>query len=434
MASFKSPKFYFSKNCINFAIPVSPLVDFINLGYYLLYVPFYVKWNPSANQFSVYYCKIQRCISFLIYIFLFYFYTFIISEKYNHFLNNDGSLVRACFDLMTTLGSCSLSIMVFKLMWLDNKSSMECFLNSTTTKKSTLFSNLGYKICLISGCLLVGYFYCSGLITALSRPNSSEFPDHVYYIKFSRFLYSKPLTKIIWLLLQTHFRLFYYVSHSFFCALSWSLLKMAKDFSSHLYECPTLSADAVIECVFVLQTKLDVINMVVSSKLLAFFIAVLGYVCEIPDYFHKSYIHEDTAIVALFFVMDTCAFVFTAEFHYLVRQSRLNWYKALCRQRSTNIHSVDKLDVLEIQSSLAMDNTALSCRWFDVTYKLLASVRLRVNMKHPYYNDIQNICVVLFLDDWCRYHVHHNIFSNAHLTLDNNLSGIVRKLVQSLHL
>lgn len=215
--------------------PTSTLEVFFNLGYYLLYVPFYIKWNPSLNQYSVHYVKAQRCNSFIIYIFLFHLYLFDTSTQYQRFVSNDGSLLSAIFDMASTLGSYSLSFLFFKMVWFEPRKGIESFLNSTATKNPYPFLSGFFKIFVIVGFSVLGYLYINEFFTKWSKSATDNSIDHLYYITISQHMLDQPCIKYFGTILQTNLMLFYFLVHSFLLAPSCCLLHMAKEFDKHLF-------------------------------------------------------------------------------------------------------------------------------------------------------------------------------------------------------
>ncbi len=241
--------------------PQSPLIFFINLCHFFLYIPFRVKWNPSSNRFILLTNKLQCFFCGVCHTLVVLYTTTVLTDHFLNFKKITGSLVSAGFVFVNVSASTMVWLLYMKLVWFSR-----IFFENLVNFTADHWRDSHYKKAMTIGIMAmgIGYTYFNiefvGVIVKRSE-KTEDLPIYCFIFKQFSFL---PFAKWILMVVQTHVLQFYFVKHGLFLALSCHVLLMAWDFEKDLSYFEAHNVEMV--------SKLNRLNIIINFNQLYFLI------------------------------------------------------------------------------------------------------------------------------------------------------------------
>lgn len=211
--------------------PQSPLIFFINLCHFFLYIPFRVKWSPSNNRFILLNNKLQKFLCGIFHALVVLYNITVLTDHFLNFKKLTGSFVSAGFIFVNVSASAVVWLLFMKLVWF-HRSFFENLVNFTADHCRNCQHKKAMKFCIIGMGIIYTYFNIELVGVIIKRSEKTDdLPINCFIFKLFSFW---PLAKWILMVVQAHVLQFYFVKHGLFLALSCHVLLMAWDFEKDL--------------------------------------------------------------------------------------------------------------------------------------------------------------------------------------------------------
>ncbi len=120
-----------------------------------------------------------------------------------------------------------------------------------------------------------------------------------------------------------------------------------------------------------MKDKVDLINEVFGFQFLTYYFIVVTHLCQIPDKYLFSPLPLSWFPVICQLLFNSVVWIVAAEFQNYTINSFVKWCK-LCKSHPENNQLETKLILVKLE--LHSEPIALSCKFFNISNKFLASV------------------------------------------------------------
>lgn len=103
---------------------------------------------------------------------------------------------------------------------------------------------------------------------------------------------------------------------------------------------------------------------------MTYYIDVITYLCQIPDAFITPFSHLSLGLSVSYALFNTVTWMIAAEFHGNVRKTFAKW----CQACKPYVSKEDHSKLLLVKLEMNAEPIALSCEFFDISYRFIASV------------------------------------------------------------
>lgn len=212
--------------------PKSPLIYFINMSFILFYVPFKIQYSPLHSRYIVIHSATQRFICALFHLIVIHYYIFSLIDHFQNFAYISGSPVSTLFRTATRFAITVACVLLVKLVWFLDRQKLETALNSTASMSMTQFYFKLSKFVLLIAFIINTFsnFNATLILFRTSDIIRVNVTDNLtFYLRLINLFSRSTVSYWIWIAVQTHVLISYFIIQAFFFSLSCSMIGMTLD-------------------------------------------------------------------------------------------------------------------------------------------------------------------------------------------------------------
>ncbi len=126
-----------------------------------------------------------------------------------------------------------------------------------------------------------------------------------------------------------------------------------------------------LDAFYKLKSDAELVNEIFGFQFLTSYLENITYLCQIPDIFLVPYASFSYGLLVTYTMFNTATWIIAAKFHSHVRKSLKKW----CQICKRHICKEDYSKLLFVKLEMNSEQIAMSCEFFDISYRFLASVR-----------------------------------------------------------
>lgn len=212
--------------------PNSTLVFFLNLCFVLIYAPFRTQWSSKHSCYKIVQYNSQRFICTLLYLTVVHYHISTLINHFQNFAQMTGSAVSTIFRSASHLATTTSLLLLTKLILFLDKRKLEDFINATVSlSQNKYYFNFSKLAILIAFTTNAFSNYNTARNTFLSNDPNNYYK---FYFGLIQYLSRTEIGGWIWVVLETHILLSFFIIQAFCFAVSCSLIGMTSDFKNSL--------------------------------------------------------------------------------------------------------------------------------------------------------------------------------------------------------